>query len=136
MLNKQHGFTLVELMVVLAVIGVLSAIALPLYQDYVAKVQISTGLAEVRSGKVGYETQLLSESINSFNLSDIGLQASTTRCIMTMSPGETGYIRCTLNGSPLVAGKTIDLVRTASSNWICKVDASIANKLLPIGCVH
>lgn len=53
--NKQHGFTLIELMIVIAIIGVLAAIALPIYQDYIAKSQITRVLYEVSSVRSAVE---------------------------------------------------------------------------------
>lgn len=44
-MNAQKGFTLIELMIVVAIIGVLAAIALPAYQDYVAKAQVAEAVA-------------------------------------------------------------------------------------------
>jgi type IV pilus assembly protein PilA len=133
-MNTQRGFTLIELMVVVAIIAILAAIALPAYQNYMAKSQLTAGLADVRGGLTGFESHVLVETVTTFDLADIGLPDSTPRCSLTMDPGDTGFIRCALKGNPQVAGKTIELARTASGEWQCKVDAAIDSKLWPAGC--
>lgn len=133
-MRRQQGFTLIELMIVVAIIGILSAIALPAYQDYVARSQITAGLSEVTSGKTAFEAKVLTESIVTFNLADIGLPTSTPRCDLSMDPGDNGFIRCTLKGNPTVNGKTVEIARTASGVWACKVDSAIPAKHHPMGC--
>lgn len=132
---QQRGFTLIELMIVVAIIGILAAIALPAYQDYVAKSQLSAGLTEIRSGSTAFEAYVQVESIATFNLADIGLASDTGRCALSMDPGPTGFIRCTLKGNPVINGNSIDLVRNASNQWQCQVDNVIPAKHWPVGCV-
>lgn len=134
-MGKQRGFTLIELMIVVAIIAILAAIALPAYQNYVAKSQITAGLAEISGGRTMFESQVVANSVSTFELADIGLTASTARCALTMDPSETGFIRCRLKGNPKVAGKTVEIARGASGEWQCKVDASIDAKFWPAGCV-
>ena len=125
---------MIELMIVIAIIAVLAAIALPAYQNYVAKSQLVAGLADVRGGLTGFEAHVLVENVTTFNLTDIGLPAATPRCNLSMASGDSGFIRCTLKGNPLVEGKTIELTRDGSASWQCKVDATISSKLWPAGC--
>lgn len=133
-MQKVRGFTLIELMIALAIIAILAAIALPAYQNYVAKSQLTAGLAEISGGRSTFEAQIVANNITTFDLADIGLSASTPRCTTSMDSSATGYIRCTLKGNPIVAGKTIEIARSASGIWQCKVDASIPSLYWPGGC--
>ncbi|HEL3171659.1 TPA: pilin [Stenotrophomonas maltophilia] len=132
-MKNQKGFTLIELMIVVAIIAILAAIALPQYQNYVARSQFTAGMAEVSAGKTAYETKVndgVTTAAEYTDVSNLGLKNSD-RCTMSATaPSNTGVgtLVCTLKGNPKVLGKKITLDRDANGNWSCKSDLVAADK--------
>lgn len=138
-LLKARGFTLIELMIVVAVIAILAAIALPAYQIYVARSQVSAGLADLRGGVVVYEEGIQNGN-NGGSPADanaIGLSLNTVRCA-AITPGGTWTatsgqtIVCTLAGNPNVAGKSLTLTRDSEGLWSCATTVTAIYR--PNGC--
>ncbi len=137
--SNTQGFTLIELMIVVAIIAILAAIALPAYQIYVGRSQVTAGLADMRGGVVAFEERIQNgESVGSpASANDIGLPPNTVRCsaitptgTWAATSGQT--IACTLAGNPEVAGKSLTLTRDSEGLWSCSTTVDPLYR--PNGC--
>lgn len=140
----------IELMIVVAIIGILAAIAIPAYQDYAAKSQLSAGLADISGGKTAMELSM-ADGVTVNSPATIGLPLSTGNCsLITASSTDSSNasITCKLNGSSKIKDKTITLTRSdttttgsgasqviAVGGWKCSIDLAQANaSLAPKSC--
>jgi type IV pilus assembly protein PilA len=141
----QQGFTLIELMIVVAIIGILAAIAIPAYQDYTIRAQVSEGLNLAGSAKVAVTEYFQDRGVFPPSHTDAGLADPTDIkgkyvTSVTVTAG-TGLITVlygedahnTLQGQNLVF--TPDGATTPGSVvWDCSAGGSVAAKHRPAAC--
>ncbi|WP_127165351.1 pilin [Xanthomonas euvesicatoria] len=136
-MSKQNGFSLIELMVVIAIIAILTAIALPAYQGSVAKAQLTAALAEIRPGKTTVESVVQDGTDPSLVSKDYVGLSTTARCSSVsaaLNASGAAEISCTLQGSSLVSGRDLKLKRAIDGLWTCDATA-FDQKYRPSGCL-
>jgi len=143
-MKKQQGFTLIELMIVVAIIGILAAIAIPAYQDYTIRAQVSEGL-NLSGGAKAAVTEYYQDSGDlATDNTEAGLEAATEiqgKYVeqIDVGTGGDGVITVTYGNSVNSAISGDDLLLTPDTTnagsvvWVCS-SVDIAAKHLPAAC--
>jgi type IV pilus assembly protein PilA len=143
--HLQSGFTLIELMIVVAIIGILAAIAIPAYQDYTKRAHVSEGLALAAGVKTAVAEFIASTGHMPPNNDSAGLAASTEIKgnavdevgVGTDGDGTDGVIQVTFNEKVVATGTLLlsPLTGAGSLTWRCKNGGDpMQNKWLPSNC--
>ncbi|WP_379543679.1 pilin [Psychrobacter sp. R86515] len=154
-LLSQSGFTLIELMIVVAIIGILAAIAIPQYQIYVGKTQATRVINELGQLRLTVEECLQTGRVNiGLNTNDCDPRATASNLIiggsqvgvvlpnnmgvaqitnpLVLTTGITATVSTQVN--PKLVGKKIKWLRTSAGSWSCS--SNIEAIYLPNSCSH
>lgn len=142
MKKTQQGFTLIELMIVVAIVGILAAVALPAYQDYTTRAKISEGLSLASTAKTTVSEHFLSLNSLPTNATDAGFTSPDTQYVSAINIANGAVQIVYKSEAGVTAGHALVLspITSASSvQWTCGVDAqgyttTVEDKFLPSNC--
>ena len=138
--SVQKGFTLIELMIVVAIIGILAAVALPAYQDYTVRAKVSEAIGFAAAAKSAVSEHVLAKGAWPASNGAAGFPSPTSKVVsgisisgssitVTLSSGGTAGLSSAAGKKFKLTGKT-----TASGvHWVCAKD-DIDAKFLPATC--
>ncbi|BDU20452.1 pilin [Dyella sp. GSA-30] len=155
MKNVQKGFTLIELMIVVAIIAILAAIAIPQYQTYVIRSQVTRAMSEAGDVKVLVEDCINNGKLDATTCDESSITGSDILTgaapagvtapagfvggypVVTLNTDGSANILATLgnHASAKVAAGTVTWTRTTDGTWTCATDAAkIGVKYAPASC--
>lgn len=133
---KQKGFTLIELMIVVAIIGILAAIAIPAYQDYTIRARVTEGLEMASSAKLAVsETAMTNNALPATQAATGYTSPAATANVNAIAVGANGVITITYTAA--AGGGTIIMTPTLTANgdvtWDCTT-GTLLPKYRPASC--
>ncbi len=137
----QKGFTLIELMIVVAIIGILAAIAVPAYQDYTVRARVTEGLNLAAAAKLAVSETHQSDGDFPDDSATAGYEEpAATDVVTSVVIGADGVITITYAaGAGPMSAATITMTPTVDADgtrivWVCEVGDAANNRYVPSEC--
>lgn len=141
MIRKVRGFTLIELMIVVTIIGILAAIAMPMYLDYTVRSQIAEGLSVAGGAKSAVTEFYQDRGFFPADNAEAGLETAANisgKYVESVTVGgEIITIQYGIDANTQILGKTVRLTAVdnlGSVSWDCASGGVIQGKHLPSAC--
>ena len=139
--GNQDGFTLIELMIVIAIIGILAAVAIPAYQDYTVRAKVTEGIGLAAGAKTAVAETYVSSGTWGASNADYGLSDTiSSTLVTTVTAGALGAITVTYDAtaiSQLTGANVITFTPTDANGvitWDCATNTTVVDKYLPAAC--
>jgi type IV pilus assembly protein PilA len=127
--QAQKGFTLIELMIVVAIIGILAAVAIPAYTDYIKKANAASALTSLGASKIKIEEAVQVDSLSAAGCVSAGQPAGATADIPLCTGA--GVLTSTSGGTKTIV-KMTPTVTSGAVGWACEIDGT--DKIAIKGC--
>ncbi|WP_185967349.1 pilin [Legionella israelensis] len=138
-MKQQKGFTLIELMIVVAIVGILAAVAIPAYQDYTIRARVTEGLNLASAAKLAVsETAISNNALPATQAATGYTSPAATDNVASIAIAGDGTAAITITYTAAASGGTLILTPTLQANgdvtWDCSTGGTLLDKYRPANC--